>query len=239
MTITSTHLKTAFTLLVMLSPGCKTSSPSAKTDSEVKGFIAQSPSGGTLLKRDLTDFDCKSFKEAHWYRMSKPVAKVIWHQYLGLRISFYDKSSPNGVRDEFETSGLSDPSDLGNLTAWWSLKGSSNKHAHMISSKRYQDCSSFLASVKRVNDAMRTSSYQNAGIRVIAMVIAPVPVLGGRPCAREAQAGSEAWLALDQGHSNTDSCDRCTEVIPGAKWSKSSVELTDDAFTDAETRDLK
>lgn len=210
---------------------CKARISEAGDASEAKGVISQSPPGGTLAKRELKDFDCDGFKEAVWYRMSKPVGAFIWHQYIGLRMTFA-KTGSNGLVHEFETSGLSDPSDMGNFKSWWDAKGESNKFAHMISSKHYTSCQAFLASARRVNAAMASSRYQNAGIRVISMVIAPVPVLGGRPCAREAKNGSQVWLA-GQETDAPEFCDNCTEVIPDATWSKNSVDWEDTAFVDA------
>lgn len=228
-----------FVLLQALS-SCKPRTTALPDDSQVKGVISQSPPGGTLAKRDLHNFDCDGFKEAVWYRMSKPVGAFIWHQYIGLRMTFnhVDRTGTVGLTHEFETSGLSDPSDLGNFKSWWQTKGESNKFAHMISSKRYTNCKTFLASAGRVNAAMASSRYQSVGIRVISMVIAPVPVLGGRPCAREAQSGTEAWLT----GKDTDSaeyCDNCTEVMPGATWSKTSVDWEDTAFKDATSEGIK
>lgn len=213
-------------------PSCKTRSPS-----EIKGSVVQSPPGGTLAKRDLSNFDCTHFKSAHWYLLSKPVAAVIWHQYLGVRITYSEKdpSETSKFRYEFETSGLSDPTDLENLKSWWQSPGSNNKFAHMISAKTYDSCEAFLASAKRVNEAMATSRYQSAGVRVISMVIAPVPVVGGRPCARQAQTGAETWLSAN----SPKQCSVRTEVIPEAKWSKTSVDWTEDAFPGSKTSDTK
>lgn len=211
---------------------CKTRSDGTEHMSSPSGIISQSPPGGTLAKRELESFDCQGFHEAVWYRMSKPVGAMIWHQYLGLRITF---STKDGLQHEFETSGLSDPSDLGNFKSWWSARGESNKFAHMISSKKYQDCAQFLASARRINKAMAESRYQSVGIRVLSMIIAPVPVLGGRPCARAASTGESVWLVSNQqGNEQTESsCDDCTVEFPGAKWTTNSVDWDETAFRDA------
>lgn len=207
-------------------------------NSVLQGSVSQSPPGGTLLKRDFSQFDCTSFHEAVWFRLSKPVGAMIWHQYIGLRITTKGSNTTgptDKVYHEFQTSGLSDPSDLENLKSWWKTPGAKNDVAHLLDSKRYRSCESFLDSVNRINKAMRTSQYQYAGVRIIAMVIAPVPVLGGRPCAREAQAGTETWLSSDTSKQANATCDFKTVIIPDAKWSKTSVDWDDSAFNDAET----
>ena len=213
-----------------------------ESGSSVKGVISQSPPGGTLMGRSFANYDCSKFKEAVWYRMSRPVGAMIWHQYIGLRLTESSAVQSEGQipeRNEFQTSGLSNSSDLENLTSWWNEKGESNRFAHMISSKKYAVCSDFLAAVKRINQSMASSSYQNVGIRVLAMVVAPVPVLGGRPCAKQAQTATETWLTSGGQGATGDFCDDCTEVIPGARWSEDSVDWDESAFRKAETSDRK
>jgi hypothetical protein len=213
-----------------------------KNSSAVKGAISQSPPGGTLMNRSFENYDCSKFKEAIWYRMSRPVGAMIWHQYIGLRLTEYTGSPEGGKstdRNEFQTSGLSNSSDLENLTSWWNERGESNRFAHMISSKKYLKCLDFLAAVKRINQSMAQSNYQNVGIRILAMVVAPVPVLGGRPCAKQAQTATETWLTSGGQGISGQFCDDCTEVIPGARWSEDSVDWDDSAFSNAETSDTK
>lgn len=228
-------------LLTFVGLSCR-HSPTALDDSaEVKGTVTQSPPGGTLISRNFSDFDCSQFKVATWYRLSRPVGAMIWHQYIGLRITSRAAAgnTPDNLRNEFQTSGLSNSSDLENMISWWNAKGESNKFAHMIASKKYTNCADFLAAVKRINKAMSESNYQNAGIRVLAMAATPVPVLGGRPCAREAQAATETWLTSSDPAKASEYCDDCTEVIPGANWTINSVTWEDSAFAKALSSDSK
>ena len=223
-------------LVLLASVSCKTTNQRTAEDSSFKGSVAQSPPGGTLAKKNFDNYDCKQFKEAVWYRLSRPVGMLIWHQYIGLRLTEQVSANPQApatTSNRFFTSGLSDPSDNDNINSWWREKGESNKYAHMISSKRYTDCAAFLAAVKRINKAMASSNYQSVGIRVLAMVAAPVPVLGGRPCAKLADSATDTWLSAAEKDSAPDFCDDCTEVISDSRWSKVSVDWEESALPGA------
>jgi hypothetical protein len=229
-------------LVLLVSVGCKSTNRRTSEESSFKGSVAQSPPGGTLVKQNFDNYDCKQFKEAVWYRLSRPVGMLIWHQYIGLRLTEQVSANPQEpatASNRFFTSGLSDPSDNANINSWWRERGESNKYAHMISSKRYTDCAAFLAAVKRINNAMASSNYQSGGIRVLAMVVAPVPVLGGRPCAKLAASATGTWLSAAEKDSAPDFCDHCTEVISDSSWSKDSVDWDESALEGASDSNRK
>jgi hypothetical protein len=226
------HFLSILLLVVGLAACGSTQSNQVEAGSKLSGSISQDPPGGTLIQRDWKKFNCDQFESATWYRLSRPVGAMIWHQYIGIRIHL-----KNG-ENNFETSGLSNVNDRQNLIQWYHGKGTSNRHAHMISAKRYDNCRQFLKSVRRINTAMKESSYQNVGIRVLALVATPIPVLGGRPCANEAAAVESLWLTSPT-EEPIDYCDDCTISMPNARWSRTSVDWNDAAFSDAELRHRK